>query len=150
MAGVNIAPVFYKGSAAALTAVISGEVNLMFPTATQMIAYRQSDKLRSLAVTSAQPSALAPGLPTIASSGFPGYEVVSLFFFLAPAGTPAAIVNRLNQEIVQVLNRPDIKERLFKAGVEAMPSTPEQVTSAMKVEMATMGKLIKDIGLRAD
>jgi tripartite-type tricarboxylate transporter receptor subunit TctC len=150
MAGINIVPVPYKGSAAALSAAVAGEVNLMFPTATQMIAYRQSDKLRALAVTSAQPSALAPGLPTIASTGFPGYEVMSLFFFLAPAGTPAAVINRLNQELVQVLSRADIRERLFNAGIEALPSTPAQVTAAMKSETATMGKLIKDIGIRAD
>lgn len=98
----------------------------------------------------AQPSALAPGLPTVAASGLPSYESTSIAGVFAPANTPAAIINRLNQEMVQVLNRGDVKERLFNTGVGVVAGSPEQLADTVRSEMAKWGKVIKDAGIKAD
>ena len=84
----------------------------------------------------------------MAASGLPGYESASVSGIFAPAKTPAAIINRLNQEIVRVLNKPDVKEKFFNAGVETVGSSPEQLAATMKSEMARLGKVIKDIGIQ--
>ena len=125
-------------------------MQLAFATPGSVAQHIKSGRLRALAVTTAQPSALLPGLPTVAASGLPGYEAETLIGIFAPAKTPATIINRLNQEIVRVLNRADVKERFLNAGTETVGSSPEQLSSTMKSEMARMGKVIKDAGIRAD
>ena len=150
MAGVNIVGIAYKGGTAATNAVIAGEVQVSFPTATGVTPQLKSGKLRPLAVTSAQPSALIPGVPTVASSGLPGYESVNYTGLFVPAKTPAALIRRLNQEVVRVLIRPETKERLAGIGAEVVANSPEQAAATIKSEMARMGKLIKDAGIRAD
>lgn len=122
----------------------------MFATAASVAPHIKSARLRSLAVTSNKPSALAPDLPTVAASGLPGYEVETINGILAPARTPAALITRLNQEIVRALHSADVKEKLFSAGVEAVGSSPEQLAAAMKSEMDRMGRLIKDAGIRGE
>ena len=148
MAGVDIVRIPYKGSGPALNALIGGQVQLMFPNAGAASPHAKSGKLRALAVSSAQPSALAPGLPTMAASGLPGYESSSPFGVFAPAKTPAALINRLNREIVRVLNNAQVKERLFNAGVEVVGSSPGELAATVKSEMAKWGKLIKDADIR--
>lgn len=148
MAGVNIVRVAYKGVPLALNAVIGGQVEMSFPDAGTGSPHVKSGRIRALAVTSAKPSALAPGLPTLAGSGLPGYEAQLILGMFAPAGTPAALINRLNQEIVRVLNSADVKERLFNAGMETVGRPPEQFAATIKTEMAKWGKLIKDAGIR--
>jgi tripartite-type tricarboxylate transporter receptor subunit TctC len=150
MAGLNIVRVPYKGGSGAVLAVLAQEVFLTFATAGSAMPLLQSGKLKALAVTSTQPSPLFPGLPTVAASGLPGYESMSTNAMFAPTGTPAAIITRLNQEIVTALNATDIKEKFFRAGVEAAGSSPEQLTLRMKTESARMGKIIKEAGIRAD
>ena len=100
--------------------------------------------------TGAQPSVLAPGLPTIAASGVPGYEAVAAQGVFAPAGTPVSIVNRLHQEVVRFVNQADVKEKFLNAGLEAVGSSPEQLAAAMKSEIAKWGKLIREAGIRAE
>ena len=151
MAGVNIVRVDYKGNAGAVAAIMGGEVQLGFNSAPSVAAHVKSGRLRALAVTSAQPSVLAPGLPTVAAaSGLPGYESVVLVGIYTAAKTPAAIINRLNQEIVRTLHKEDVKEKLLSVGVEAVGSSPEQLLATMKSSMTTVGKLIKDTGISAD
>lgn len=150
MTGVNIVRVPYKGAGPALNAVLAGEVHLMFPSAGAVIPLEKAGKLRALAVTTVQPSALMPGLPTVAASGLPGYESAALTGVFAPAKTPVPIVRRLNQEIVQILNQPDVKEKLFNTGVEVVGSSPERFETMMKSEMAKMGNVIKEAGIRAE
>jgi tripartite-type tricarboxylate transporter receptor subunit TctC len=150
MAGVDIVSIKYKSPGAALTDVIAGEVQMMFATAASVAPHIKSARLRSLAVTSNRPSALAPDLPTVAASGLPGYEVETINGILAPAKTPAALITRLNQEIVRALHSADVKEKLFSAGVEAVGSSPEQLAAAIKSEMDRMGRLIKDAGIRGE
>ena len=150
MTGVNLVRVPYKGGAPALNAVVANEAQLMFPTAGAVIPLVKAGRIRALAVTTAQPSALLPGLPTVASAGFPDFESASLTGVYAPAKTPAAIIRRLNQEIVRVLDQADVKERLFNTGVEVVASTPEQFAAAVKSEMTRMGKVIKYAGIRVE
>jgi tripartite-type tricarboxylate transporter receptor subunit TctC len=148
MARVNITRIPYKGAAPAINDLMSGQVQLMFGSASAVAQHVQSGRLRALAVTSAQPSALAPGLPTVAAAGVPGYSLVAAFGMFAPARTPSAIVNRLQEHIVRILREPETKERLFKAGSEAAGSSPEEFASTIKAEMTTLGKLITDAGIR--
>ena len=146
MAGVNIVVIPYRGTGPALNALIGGQVQLMFPSAGGALQHVRSGRLRALAITSARPSTLIPGLPTVAT-GLPGYESIGIFGVFAPANTPGAIINRLNQEIVRALNQADVKEKFLNAGTETVGSTPEQLTAAIKAEMATMGKVIRDNGI---
>lgn len=106
--------------------------------------------MRALAVTSAQPSVLAPGLPTVAASGLPGYESVSLHVIFAPLKTPPAIINRLNQEMAHILRQADVKEKFLNIGVETVGSSPDELAAAVKVELAKWGKVMRDAGIRAD
>ncbi len=150
MAGVDIVRVPYKGTALALNDLIGGQVQLMFATAGGVAAQVKSGRLKALAVTSAEPSTLLPGLTTVAASGLPGYEAGTIFGVFAPAGTAGPVVTRLNQEIVQVLNRGEVKEKLFSIGVEAVGSAPAQLVSAIKTEVSKWGKVIRDAGIRAE
>jgi tripartite-type tricarboxylate transporter receptor subunit TctC len=150
MAGINMLRVPYKGSGPALNALIGGETQVSFPNAGTAAPHIQAGRLRALAVSSDRPSDLAPGLPTIADSGLPGYESSSPVGIFAPAGTPAQIIRRLNQEIVLILNRADVKERLFQAGVEVIGSSPEQCAAMIKSEMVRYGKVIKDAGIHEE
>src|SRR5258705_9445724 len=119
MAGdLNIVQIIYKTAAPAINGLMGGEVGVMFVTATTVAQHIQSGRLKALAVTSAQPSALAPGLPTVAASGLPGFESAQFSVVVAPAKTPAAIINRLNQEVVRVLNQPDVKRQFLGVGVD--------------------------------
>ena len=122
----------------------------MFGTAGTVSPHIKSGRLAALAVTSSQPSALFPGLPTVAASGLPGYESVSIYGMLAPAKTPAAIINRLNQEIVRLVNRAEVKERFLGFGEEIVASSPEQFAATLKSDIAKWGKVIKDAGMKAE
>ena len=148
MAGVNIVRINYKGGAQAVNDLMAGQVHLQFGSAGVVMPWVKLGRLRALAVASAEPSALAPGVPTIAAAGLPGYESTASTALLAPARTPQAIINRLNQEFVRVLNRAEVKERLFNAAIEVVASSPEQLAATIKSEMATIGKVVKDAGLR--
>jgi tripartite-type tricarboxylate transporter receptor subunit TctC len=150
LAGVNIARIAYKGSGFAVSDLIGGQVQLMFATAGSVAQHVKSGRLRALAVTSAQPSALAPGLPTLAASGVPGYESVTMYGMYAPANSPAMLINRLNREADRFLDMPDTKERFFNAGVETVGGSPQDFAAAIKSDMARLGKLIKDTGIRAE
>ncbi len=150
MAGADVVRIPYKGSGPALNAVIAGQVQLMFPSAGSVTQHVKAGRLRALAVTTAHPSALVPGLPTVAESGLPGYESVSPFGVFAPLKTPQAIVARLNRSIVDGLNDAEIKSRFFNAGVETVGSTPAQLAAMLQSEMAKWGKLIRDAGIREE
>jgi tripartite-type tricarboxylate transporter receptor subunit TctC len=137
----------YKGNAAAITALISGEVQMTISDAGLLAQHMKSGKVRGLAVTSSTPSALAPGMPTV-SVTVPGYEAIGVTGLFIPTGTPAAIINRLNQEITRFLNRPETKEKFFSAGAEVVASTPEQFAAFVKADIAKMAKVIKDAGIK--
>ncbi len=144
MTGVNIVRIPYSGGGPSLNALLGGEVQLLFTNPSSVSPHTKSGRVRALAVTSALPSDLVPGLPTMAASGLPGFESVSTYVMFAPAKTPSAVVRRLNQEIVRVVNLPDVKEKFLNSGVEAVGSSPEQLMAAMTAEMAQVSKMIKD------
>ncbi len=150
MADVDIVRIPYNGAGPALTDVIAGRVQLMFPNATAVIPHIKSGKMRALAITSATPSALMPDLVTVSAAGLPGYESASILSILAPAKVPEAIINRLNREIVRFLGIADVRERLLRAGSDVIGSTPRELTVTMKSEMTRTGKVIKNAGIRAE
>lgn len=151
MAGINMVRIPYKGSGLAVNAVISNEVQLMFPNASLAIPHVKSGRLKALGVTSAEPSAVLPGVPTIAASGLPGYESVLHTGLFAPAKTPPSIIRRLNQDTVRYLNTQEARELFLKTGgSEVVASTPEQFTAKIKSEVIRLGKLIKDVGITAE
>jgi tripartite-type tricarboxylate transporter receptor subunit TctC len=147
MTHADMVRVNYKSGGLALTELISGEVQLFFANAGALAPHMRSGRLRALAVTSAQPSPLLPGLPTVAASGLPGYELTSVQGLFAPQRTPDAVVARLNQEIVQFLRRADTREKFFAAGMEPLGSRPEELTATVKSEMARLGSVIKATGI---
>jgi tripartite-type tricarboxylate transporter receptor subunit TctC len=147
-AGVDIVRVTYKGGGPAAQALLTGEVQVEFGTASVGLPQVKTGRVRVLAVTSAKPSALAPDVPTMASAGLPGFEANLITGMFAPAKTPAAIVERLNQEINHALAREDVKEKLLAAGLEPVGGTPDQLSAAIKAEYTTLGKVIKDVGIR--
>ena len=146
LAGVNIVRVPYKGGGPALNGLIGGEVHLMFPNAGSVMPHIKSGRVRALAVSTAQPSALAPGLPTVAEA-VPGYETGAVICVFAPARTPAAIVDLLNREIVRVLNGAVVKARLFNSGSEVVANSPTEFAAFITSDMARMGKVIRDAGI---
>lgn len=150
MAGIDIVRVPYKGIAQAVTGLIGGEIVLMFPTAGSAKPHVNSGRLKALAITSAQPSPLFPGLVTVNASGLPGYESTTMTGVFAPGKTPAAIINRLNQEMVRILNSPAAKERFASGGLEVAGSSAEQFGAMVKADMSRMGKVIRDAGIRSD
>lgn len=150
MTGVNIVGVTFKGNGPALNAMLGGEVHIMIATAGSVTPHLKSGRLRALAVTSPEPSPLAPGLPTIAASGLPGYQSLQIYGLYAPAKVPAAIVKRLNEEVDRVLAKPEVKERFLAVGMEPVGGTPQLLAATMKSEIARIGKVIKDAGIRGD
>ena len=148
MAGVNIVHIPYKGMGPAIIGLLGNQVHLSFATTASIAPHIKSGKLKAIAITSAQPSALTPGLPTIAASGLPGYEVDDFHGILAPAKTPAAIIRRLNQEILIVLKSADVKEKLFNSGLEVVGSSPDEFAAKMKADIARTTRIIRDAGIR--
>ena len=146
MAGVNIVRIPYKGTGPAMTAVMSGEVQAIFATPSGAASHVKSGRLRALATGSARPSAIVPGLPTIADSGVPGFASESLHALFAPAKTPAAIVTRLNREVVRALQSAEVDALFLQAGIEAAPGSPDDLTSLMKSEIANIGRALKAAG----
>lgn len=150
LAQVDMVHVPYKGSAPAIQDVMGGQVPMMFDTTVVAAPQIKGDKVRALAVTSAKRLKGFESIPTIAESGVPGYEVVSWQGIFAPAGTPPAIVKRLNAEIVKILKMPDVHERLEGLGVEPVANTPEEFAAFQKAEIAKWAKVVKDAGIKAE
>ena len=150
MAGVKLVHVPYKGASPALTDLLAGQVQLMFSTMPPSLPQVKAGKLKAIAVTSAKRSVTTPELPTIAEAGLPGFEAITWYGMAAPAGTPPAIVKKLNAEVVKLLHLPDVKERLLATGTEASGTTPEEFATYIKSETVKWAKVIKASGARAD
>ena len=150
MAGIDVVRVGYKGTGPAVIALMSGEVHFMFPGAPAAMPYVKQGRLRAIAVCSAEPSPFAPGVPTVAASGLPGFESMSPQGIFAPAGTAPAIVNRLHQELAKTLNSDDVKQKLFNAGSQVVTNSPDAFASVMRLDIDRIAKLVKLAGLRAE
>ncbi|MGZ8211866.1 MAG: Bug family tripartite tricarboxylate transporter substrate binding protein [Burkholderiales bacterium] len=149
VAGINVVRVNYKAASQALTDLVAGQTQFMFGVPGSVMPHVNSGRLRALAITSEKRSALWPGLPVVAQT-LPGYEVASRLAIFAPAGTPAPIVKRLNQEIVGVLHRQDVKEKFMATGIEPVGDSPEALAAIIRSEIDRMSKVIKAAGIRAD
>ncbi len=151
MAGVNIVRIPYKGDGPAIIGLLGGQTQLMFVTAGSVLTHIKSGKLKALAVSGLQRSAVVPELPTISESGQAGYESGSAVVLFVPAKTPVAIIDRLNREIVRFLNNPETKQKfLAEAGADVIASSPQELAVWLKAELARWGKVIKDAGIRAN
>jgi tripartite-type tricarboxylate transporter receptor subunit TctC len=148
MAGIQIVRIPYKGGGATLNDLIAGQIHMAFLIATSVSPHLKSGRLRALGVTGSEPTPQLPGVPTMASTGLPGYESLAITGMFAPAKTPEAIINRLNQEIVRVLHRPDLREKFLGIGVEAVGGSPEQFAAKIRSEIVKWGKIIRDAGIR--
>jgi len=148
--GADLVHVPYKGSAPALTDLIAGQVQILFGTMPPTLPHVKSGKLRALGVSGAKRSVAAPEVPTIAEAGVPGFEVLNWYGIVAPSKTPAAIVQRLNGELVKTLKAPEMIESLGTQGLEAAGGTPERFGVFIKSEMAKYAKVIKAAGIRAE
>ena len=150
MAGIRMVHVPYKGSGQAVTDLLGGHVQLMFSGFSSTLPHIKAGRLRALAVTGAKRSPAAPDVPTIAESGFPGFEATAWYGVLAPAKTPKPVVSRLHNEIVKVLQEPDVKNRLTGLGFEIVGSTPEQFSAYIKSEITKWAKAVKASGAKPD
>ncbi|MGJ7487363.1 Bug family tripartite tricarboxylate transporter substrate binding protein [Variovorax sp. LT2P21] len=149
-AGTRLLHVPYKGSAPAMTDLLGGQVQFMFSDAPTALPQIKAGKVRAIAVASAQRSALLPDVPTVAESGLPGYEAYSWAAFLAPAGTPKDLVQRLSADIGKALGDPQVKQRLYDAGAEAAPTTPEAFGKMLHTEIAKWTKVVRTADIKVD
>jgi tripartite-type tricarboxylate transporter receptor subunit TctC len=150
MANVKMNQISYKGSPAAMTALVGGEVSVVFNALTGAYSLGKTGKVRILAVTTAQRVPMAPELPTISESGLKGYEATTWYGFLVPAGTPNAIIARLYEESVKLLKQAEIRERLAAVGVDPVGSTPEQFGAYIRSEIDKWARIVKVSGARPD
>jgi tripartite-type tricarboxylate transporter receptor subunit TctC len=150
MARIDMVHVPYKGTGPAMIDVLSGQAKIMFGGMIGTLAHVKSGRLKALAVSSARRSAVVPDLPTVAESGFPGYEAATWYGVLAPAGTPAPIVKKLNGDIAATVNHPELKQRMSAQGADPAPTTPEEFAAYVKSEVRKWAKVVKESGAQAD
>jgi len=148
MAGIDIVHVPYKGNAAALADLIAGRVQMMFSNLLTATPHVKAGKLRAIAISTAKRSPQAPDLPTIAESGVAGYDLTPWYGIFAPAGTPRAIVIKLNREIDGILTAPELKERFRTQGVDLVTSTPEAFAALIRKEIPKWREVVKKSGAR--
>ena len=150
MTGIDLVHVPYKGTGPALNDVIAGQVTMMFSQMSSALPHVRAGKLRALGVARPRRSTAAPELPTIAEQGLPGFEAVSWYALVAPAGTPPDIVAKVQQEVARALQLPDSRERLAGLGAEPVGNTPAELAARMRTESARWAQVVKAAGIRAD
>jgi tripartite-type tricarboxylate transporter receptor subunit TctC len=150
MAGVDIVHVPHKGSDQARTAVLGGQVDLMFDAISTIVSHVRAGKLKALGTTGKARSAVTPDIPTIAEVGVPGYEATIWLGLMAPAATPKPILERLSGEVRKVINAPDVKDIWAKQGAVPMAMAPEEFGRFLREDIAKWGKLVKDTGMKID
>ena len=147
MAGVDLQHIPYRGTAPALTDVLSGQITAMFSNALTAKPQIDAGKVRALGVTTATRSGTMPDIPSIAEAGVPGYDAVQWYGFLAPAGTPQPILAQIHSETVKALNSAEMKEKLASDGAEPAPSTPEAFAAHIRNEIEKWRKVAKAAGI---
>jgi tripartite-type tricarboxylate transporter receptor subunit TctC len=150
MAKAPIVHVPYKGGGPAMTDLLGGQIPSVFASAPSALPQVKAGKIRALATTGAARSSSLPDVPTIAESGYPGYEAINWYAFVAPGKTPKDIVDRLNRDLVKALGTPEIREQLLNNGMEPQPSTPEELARYMEREYETWGRVVKEAGIQAE
>ena len=149
-AGIDVLHVPYKGTSLLMPDLISGRVTMALDTLPPYMPMLKDGRVRALAITTATRSSLVPDLPTIAESGYPGFESVAVYGFFAPTGTPAAIIKKLNADINAVLLDPDLKDKLLKVGIEVEGSTPEALAAFVDKEIAKWAAVIKAGNIKSE
>jgi tripartite-type tricarboxylate transporter receptor subunit TctC len=149
-AGIDVLHVPYKGTSLLMPDLISGRVTMALDTLPPYMPMLKEGKVRALAITTAKRSSLMPDLPTVAESGYPGFESVAVYGFFAPAGTPAAIIKKLNADINAVLLDPELKDKLLKVGIEVEGSTPEALAAFVDKEIAKWAAVIKAGNIKSE
>ena len=150
LAGVDLVHVPYKGASLTVPAVVAGDVAAAFAGLNASLPHAKAGKLKMLAVATAQRSALAPDIPTLAEAGVPGFDISITLGFFAPSKTPGDVIDRLNAEFVKALKADDVRKRLLALGVEAVGSTPGEYAEVMRNEIRQYAKLVKAAGVRVD
>ena len=150
MTGVQFTHIPYKGMAPALTDVLGGQTQMSMPTIPGGLPHVQAGRLRSLGVSGAKRSPAAPDIPTIAEAGVPGFEAGNWYGLVAPAGTPRAVVTKINQEMTRILALPDLRTKLLAMGMEAESSSPEAFAEYLRTDAAKWGKIIKAVIARSE
>ncbi len=150
MAGIDMVHVPYKGTAAVVTAVLTGEVKVAFAQMSTARPQSLSGKLRILAVASEARAQAMPDLPTVAEAGLPGFKADVWFGVVAPAGTPSAIVSRMSNEIGKIMRMPEVQAQFLPQGIEPMTNTPEEFAALIHTEIAKWAELVKRTGARVD
>ena len=150
MAGVDMLHVPYKGGAPAIADLLAGQVSIYIPVLPSVVQLVKANRLHLLAVTGARRSSAMPDVPTVSESGLPGFEATNWFGLMAPAGTPPAVVARLNAETAKAMQAPDLREKLSGLGFEIQVSTPQVFQALLKNETEKWAKVIKASGARAE
>ncbi len=150
MGKVDLVHVPFKGSALYTAALVGGHLDVAFSDVAPVLPHVKAGRLRALAVTSLKPTPLVPGVPTVAESGFPGFEATSWWGVLAPAGTPAPVVTRLNTELVRILMLADVKETFAQMGNDTVTSSPAEFSNFIKSEIAKYAKLVAEVGIKPE
>jgi tripartite-type tricarboxylate transporter receptor subunit TctC len=146
----NLSHVPYKGSAPALQDMLANRVDLFFDAVVTSLPYVREGRLRALAIANKTRSPLLPDVPTMAEAGFPGVEMDQWFGMFVPAGTPQPVVRKLNEEFVRAVRSPDIAKSLADRGLDVVTNTPEEFAAVIRTDTATLGKVVKESGARAD
>ena len=149
-ATINIVHVPYKGGGPAVNDVIAGQVEMTFVGAPASLPHVRSGRLRLIAVSTVKRMTTLPDTPTVAESGYPGFDIPAYYSLLAPAGTPPAIVNRLQSELARIVHQKEIRDRFATFGVEPVGNTPEQLTAFMTADVAKWSKLVQSLGLKTE
>jgi tripartite-type tricarboxylate transporter receptor subunit TctC len=150
MAKASIVHVPYKGGGPAMIDLLAGQIPASFASAPSALPHVKAGKIRALATTGAARSSFLPDVPTIAESGYPGYEATNWYAFIAPARTPKDVVERLNRELVNVLDTLEVREQLLASGMEPQPSTPEELAKYIDRELAVWGRVVKEADIKAE
>jgi tripartite-type tricarboxylate transporter receptor subunit TctC len=148
MTGIDIQPVAYRGTTALLPDLLAGRVTMSFANIVNVVPLIREGKLRAFAVTSLKRSAVAPELPTMAESGYPGFEAVPWFGLMAPAGTSPAIIDKLHHETVAALAPPDVRRKLTELGLDVVGNSPAQFSAVIAREIPQWAKVIKGAGIK--
>ena len=148
--GADLTHIPYKGAAPAMTDLLGGQIDLMFPGITPVVAHVKSGRLRALGLTSMKRSAALPDVPTMNEQGIKNFESIGWYGVLVPTGTPRAIMTRLNRELTAALSLPDLKEKLASQGADGLTSSPAELATFVQRELAKFAAIIKAAGVRVE
>ena len=151
MAGIEMTHIAYKGVGDSVRDLLGGQVSMIFAQVPAVMPHIQSGKLRALGVANAKRIPVLPNVPTIAETpGLGGFEAVSWYALIGPAGLPREVVTKIQSDVAKVLHQPDVREKLLAIGADPVGSTPEQLLTAMRVDFDRYGSIIRKVGIKAD